>query len=494
MFKNIKLEYSVKSVPSNDLEQLETLLNTMSGQKWELFMMNEIDSIKGGTVFACVFCRELKSSKNSSSKSKLDIENFKTRMEKILKASDDPYKKAKELQLKIKELTQKSTQIKSLLDSSSQDINRNHLNNQLSESLKETESLKNEFLNVVSSDCFYNKIGQEKLTITLSDELVYLLDYDYEDNLMLETVKLREELAEQIGYVIPNIRFTNDETLEPNQYNIEVRGISVFSSIAYPHCNMVFKGHSNLMEKPENAFEEVDQITGKSIFWIDEASAKNFWEPGLNTAQAITRSLEDIIYKYVDKLLDYQDANKYIDIVEDFNPFLVENIVPEYLTVGDIRYILATLLNENISIKDIVYIFEKLNDIIQYTDEREIVIRKLRVLMADKICAEIADDKGYIYTILLSESFCAELREVLFHSSIDDGNGPILVGLIKKIEEIAKNADNEKKDNIAVLTTEEIRRLTFMLLQKNIPDISLSVLSTSEVSHDITLDILQTID
>ena len=61
--------------------------------------------------------------------------------------------------------------------------------------------------------------------------------------------------------------------------------------------------------------------------------------------------------KYIDDIFDYSDINRYIEIVGNQNLYLVENIIPDYLSIAELKYILTNLIKEKVSIKDIVYIF-----------------------------------------------------------------------------------------------------------------------------------------
>ena len=59
--------------------------------------------------------------------------------------------------------------------------------------------------------------------------------------------------------------------------------------------------------------------------------------------------------KYVDDLLDYEDIDKYLEVVEKENDFLIENIIPDLLTYSDIKYLLTSLIKEKVSIRNITY-------------------------------------------------------------------------------------------------------------------------------------------
>ena len=125
---------------------------------------------------------------------------------------------------------------------------------------------------------------------------------------------------------------------------------------------MFFIENLLLTKKIKDAIYDIDSITGKKIIWIPKEKCNDFWEKGLSGAQCITRALEFIAVKFVDEILDYNELDNYIEIVDENNAFLIENLIPEFLTLADLRYILTSLINERVSIKDITFILEKIND------------------------------------------------------------------------------------------------------------------------------------
>ena len=77
----------------------------------------------------------------------------------------------------------------------------------------------------------------------------------------------------------------------------------------------------------------------------------------MSPSEYIAKALEYVAVKYVDDLLDYDDIDKYLEVVEKENEFLIDNIVPDLLTYSDLKYLMTSLIKEKVSIKNITYIF-----------------------------------------------------------------------------------------------------------------------------------------
>ncbi|MDD3149198.1 MAG: FHIPEP family type III secretion protein [Candidatus Gastranaerophilales bacterium] len=499
MFENIRYEYSVKTCSNQDPENLEDLLNTMAAEGWNLYTINEVEAPTSGFQYSCIFQREF--DENKSKKIEIaDIQDFKSKMEKMLHPSDKPYEECMEIQSQINEHQQKVNKIKLQLDKTSNDIDRDRLNREMSNYLAEINSLKSKLAEVISPNRMYENIYQDKLIILLSYELTDLVNTEKGGELISQTVKLRQKISENLGYVIPAIKFAVNEELGDNEYEIKVRGAKILSGCVYPGFSRYYAGQSNINRKPKNAIEEYDFIKQKKTFWIEKSKTKNFWEKGLSPAEVISKNLEYVVCKCADQLLDYSDINNYIEIVGTQNFFLVETLVADHLTIGEIRAILAKLIEEKISIKDIVYIFEKLTDFAQILktsiEGEEVTIldikemlKNLRKALKMQICNSIADSNGTIYAITLSDKTAIMLEKELQKDKLYYDN-PKIKSFINKILKIIETNELETK-HTALVAPNSIRRKMFRLIENFIPE--LAVIAKTELSGEFSIDIIEEI-
>ena len=97
---NKKMQYIIKSVPTDDKQALEDLLNEMSNEGWDLYTMHELEG-ESSVDFNCIFVRERQDEKTADLDDIVNVTSFKYRMEKMLSAPTSPYESCKEIQLKI---------------------------------------------------------------------------------------------------------------------------------------------------------------------------------------------------------------------------------------------------------------------------------------------------------------------------------------------------------------------------------------------------------
>ena len=357
---NKKMQYVIKSVPTDDKQALENLLNEMSEEGWDLYTMHEVET-DSSIDFNCIFMREKQEDETPDLDDIVNITSFKYRMEKMLAAPSSPYASCKEIQLKIANQKERIKKIKSQLESDNLSPDeKNQLNNQMSDELKQLDTLKQSLVNEISPETMFSAIKEEKFVVNLSEEILEVVSMDEADNLLAETVKIRQNLTEKLGYVIPHIHFHNSDELSQNEFCIKIHDIEVFRSVVFPNYIAFYKDELKGYKLTEEDFQLVDDITGRKLVWIQKDKVKDFWLQGLTAAEYIGKAIEYIAIREVSDIMDYNDVNKYVEIVLENNSFLVDNIIPDFITASDLKYLLTCLIREGVSVKNIIYIFEKI--------------------------------------------------------------------------------------------------------------------------------------
>lgn len=482
--KPTRMQYCIKSVPTDDSFQLESLLNEMSSLGWEIYTMHEAEGDEG-YIYNCIFVRE--SMEDETSEEDIDdVFGYRTQMHKMISAQNDPYEQCVEVQAKIKDIRKKINNIKSLIDETNE-TQRQELNNEMFKNIEELKELKKQLQTIISPEIMIDKIGEDKIKIKLSEENIELVNPDMEANLVAQTVKVRQNLAEGLGYIIPKIKFENDETLQANEFEIDVRGVCAAKGVVYNGYYCFFKDDLNLSKTPKDAIKDTDPILGKQILWIPKDKTKDFWVKGFDAAQVIARILEFVCIKNVEEIFDYNDINRYIEIVSEDNLYLIENIIPDFVSVAELKYILTSLIKEKVSIKDIIYIFEKIND---FADEetKEDLLSRVRHSLSRQISKSIANENNLIQAFELSSESLKYMRSKISGKSqvirIDNTKMKVVVN------NIYKSIDKQGIDlnEIVVVVPIEIRQVMSVVLSQLIPNVK--VVAREEIASGYNLEIL----
>lgn len=489
---NKKMQYIIKTCSGDNMQELQNLLNEMSMNGWELYSMNEVEA-DDGIKFNCIFMSETKQDDETSSSDVINISTFKSQMEKMLSPKLSPYENCLDIQAKIRNQQSKITKIKKELEKEAPaSVSRKKLNDKISANLKELEELKQKLAQATSPDVMFAKLYEEKLSIHLSDELIEYVENESDENqetLLAETVKIRLKLTEELGYIIPKIVFQDNENLNQYEFNIKIRGLDVFKACVYPNFTMFFEDELNIEGKIKNSIYDIDYITGRKIVWIEKSKTKDFWQKGMTGAEYIARALEFVAVKYVDELMDYNDIDKYIDVVSKKNEFLVENLVPDFISLSDLKFILTSLIRERVSIKDITYIFEKMNDFAEDSAKSDL-LKKVRLALSRRICAQYATEDGIINLFEISE----KTLESFMPSFEEDEDFIIKIDgeyAEKLAQKISKKADQLEINKPKILVPMELRHLFFTLLSNYLNNIV--VLTREEIGCNYGIEILANI-
>lgn len=489
---NKKMQYIIKTCSGDNMQELQNLLNEMSMNGWELYSMNEVET-DDGIKFNCIFMSETTSEDETSSSDVINISTFKSQMEKMLSPKLSPYENCLDIQSKIRSQQNKISKIKKELEKEAPaSVSRKKLNDKISANLKELDELKQKLAKATSPDVMFEKLYEEKLSINLSDELISYVENESEDvheTLLAETVKSRLKLTEEFGFIIPKVVFQDDETLNPYEFSIRIRGIDVFRACVYPNHTMYFEEELKLDSKIKNSITDTDYLTGKKIVWIDKSKTKDFWEKGLSGAEYIAKALEHFAIRYVDELMDYSDVEKYVNIVNKRNDFLVENLIPDYVSMSDLKFILTSLIREKVSIKDITYIFEKMNDFAEESAKSDL-LKKIRLAMSRKICAQYANEDGIISLFEISE----KTLDTFMPSFEEDEDYIIKIDgdfAEKLAQKITKKAKTLGITEPIILVPLELRHLFFTLLSNYMPNIT--VLTREEIGCNFAIEIITNI-
>ena len=182
-------------------------------------------------------------------------------------------------------------------------------------SLKDNNDVEN-LRDLVNPNRMYGRLGVDILAVQVSANILPIIDPYF----VYETQVLRQLLTDEYGYIIPNMRVMDNSSLENYEFEIDVRQKCVYS--------------------------------GK----ISEEDLKS------NNPRELVKSLYKVCFDYVHYIMTKTDALKLMELVRSQDPMLIENIFPDYLSPFDLKHICANLIQRKIGIKDIVFIFEILNE------------------------------------------------------------------------------------------------------------------------------------
>ncbi len=209
--------------------------------------------------------------------------------------------------------------------------------------------------------------------------IIPLADVNQGGDLLDRVVMIRRQIALELGTVVPIIRLRDNIQLNPNQYIIKIKGIQVTEGeILFDHYMAMNPGY---VEEEITGIPTFEPSFHLPAIWITESQRERAESLGYTVVDApsiIATHLTEIIRRHIAELLTRQDVQNLVNNLKESNPVLVEELVPKALGLGDVQKVLQNLLQEGISIRDLLTIFETLADHAGGTRDTDVLTEYVR--------------------------------------------------------------------------------------------------------------------
>ena len=209
--------------------------------------------------------------------------------------------------------------------------------------------------------------------------IIPLADVNQGGDLLDRVVMIRRQIAMELGSVVPIIRLRDNIQLNPNQYIIKIKGIQVSEvEILFDHYMAMNPGY---VEEEITGIPTFEPSFHLPAIWITEGQRERAESLGytvVDPPSIIATHLTEIIRQHIAELLTRQDVQNLINNMKESNPSLVEELVPKLLGLGEVQKVLQNLLQEGISIRDLLTIMETLADYAPATRDTDILTEYVR--------------------------------------------------------------------------------------------------------------------
>ena len=317
--------------------------------------------------------------------------------------------------------------------------------------------------------------------------LISLVDASQGGDLLDRIVMIRRQCALDLGIIVPIVRLRDNVQLNTRQYVIKIKGLEVASGEVMPDHYLALKPDE--VDEPVDGIETTEPAFGLPALWITAANREKAELNGYTTIDVpsvISTHLMEVIKRHADELLGRQQVQTILDNLKKQQPALVEEVVPKMFSIGEVQKVLANLLMEGISIRDIGTILEIMADYGAITKDTDILTEQVRQKLKRAITKNfIPSGKARVITISpdVEKAVSASIRQT--GESADAVLEPTqiqkLLSNIKKAIESALNLGVTPM----IITAPEIRRQIKNLSSQVYPD--LIVLSYNELEQNVQI-------
>jgi len=358
----------------------------------------------------------------------------------------------------------------------------------------ETQEIERSSEEVLELD--WDDAGQvDVISVELGYGLIPLIEEERHGRLLQRAKGIRKKLSGDFGFLLPTIRIRDNLDIPPHQYQLVINGstrgrgdIELGKFLAI-NPGSVLETISGTQTK-EPAF-------GLDAVWIDAGDKEYAQAVGytvVDTSTVVATHLNSVLRDNAEELLTYEIAEQLINRIEESSPKLIEELIPDNLSLSAVLKVLQNLLSEGVPIKDMRTILETLSDAAPYTKAPEALTSYVRSRLGRLIMQQLCDPLDTLEIITLDPNLEQILTDVVkAASSIDEVTlEPNLAGtLIESLSEEVRKA--QEQDRAAVLiVSPTIRQWLSIFIGKLKKE--LSVLSYREVPDDQSIKITRTIE
>lgn len=337
----------------------------------------------------------------------------------------------------------------------------------------------------------------DPLQLQLGFALIPLVDKEKGAELLERITRIRRECALDIGLPVPKIRIIDNMSLEPNEYVFQIRGIKAGGSklrLGYYMCM-----NTGLVTEEIPGEVTKDPAFGMPAIWVPEerrAEAEQAGYAVIDPPTVIATHITEIIRGNAARILGRQEVDILINSVKETNPIVVNEVLNGVnFTYGDIEKVLKGLLNEKVSIRNMVTILEALANFGSITKNTWELIEKVREALGLQICLQYVDQDEKLRVVNLSQGWSQKFLD--YAQTPSDGSQPFVafdpVDGRKWIEAVSKTITSVHAMGYQpiIMCPSIIRQLVRYSIEREMPGVV--VISDREIlaaSNNIGLEVL----
>ena len=364
-------------------------------------------------------------------------------------------------------------------------MQKNLNSKQISEEQMEEEQQIEE---VRSPESVINLLQVDPIEFEFGYGLIPLADTGQGGDLLDRIIMIRRQCALELGLVVPVIRIRDNIQLRPSEYVIKIKGNTVGGGeLLLNHYLAMSPGYD---DDSISGIETMEPAFGLPALWIDELTKDRAELSGytvVDPPSVVATHLTELIKRHAHELLGRQETKAIIDNLRESYPALVDELIPTVLSIGDVQKVLAKLLREKISIRDMVTIVETLADYGTYTKDPDVLTEYVRQALSRQITQQYTLKGETMRVITVGPNLEKKIAESVQQSeqgsylALDPVSSQTLY---QKLTEQVNRLIQSGQQPI-VLTSPTIRMYLRQIIERTMQDIP--VLSYSELEPNVEI-------
>ena len=334
----------------------------------------------------------------------------------------------------------------------------------------------------------------EMLELTLGYQLIRLADNSQGGDLLERIRSMRRKIASDFGFLMPQVRIRDNLHLQPDQYQILLKGISIGEGTIRPDKFLAMDSGMATGEIDGETTKE--PAFGLDALWIQPDQKEDAIINGytvVDPATVISTHMSELVKQNAEDLLTRQEVQTLIEKIKVDFPVIIDD-VQKVASVGLIQRILKGLLHEKIPLKDMLSILETIADIAEFTKNVDLIIEQVRAKLSRIITQMYSSDDGVIRLL----TFDTNSEQLMLEKSQEqDGVRNLLlsVGEINQLIQATSAKAHELLQKgvspVVVIVDPQLRRSVAEIFERFSLDIV--TLSHAEIDSSATFEVMGSI-
>ena len=331
-------------------------------------------------------------------------------------------------------------------------------------------------------------IHVEPMEVEIGYGLIPLADESTGGDLLQRIASVRRQCAIEMGIVVQPIRIRDNLQLKTNEYVIKIRGTVVASSELMPSMLLCMDPSGD--NTSIAGIRAIEPTFNLPATWINKDQREEAEIKGLTVVDPTTvmvTHLTETIKAHSYELLGRQEVKLVVDNTREKYSAVVDELIPDLMTIGELQKVLQNLLREKVPVKDMVTIMESLADNSRITKDVELLTEYVRFSLARTICNQIIDENRSVVVVTLSpqieEVIAANVQKSMQGSfpAVDPDTTTRILDSIRNTVEMVYFFNNQP----VILVSPNIRCVFRKLIEMVFPHIM--VISLNEIPNDVEI-------
>ncbi|MBX9765786.1 MAG: flagellar biosynthesis protein FlhA [Bdellovibrionales bacterium] len=340
-----------------------------------------------------------------------------------------------------------------------------------------------------------NLLPVDLLEMEVGYGLISVVESKESGDLLERIVSIRKQFALDLGIVVPSVHIRDNLQLGAGQYRMLIKGVEVAKGDLVPDALLAMDPGS--VKNPIAGSPTKEPAFGLDALWIshsqrEEADFAGYTVVDLPTVMAT--HLTEVIRTHAHELLGRQEGSMLVENFKKTHPKVVEELIPEQMSLGSVVRVLQNLLREQVSIRDLLTVFETLADEAPKSKDLEALTESVRRRLAPRISRKLKDEDGLVRVMNLDSQYEEAVAGALLQT--DQGVQLVMDPQLAQsmISEMARMIENhpEFAAQPVLLTNSTIRRHIRKLTERFIPQ--LIVLAHNELTSDTRIQSVGTVE